>query len=135
MLAEASPPGSHRSPARSGSGSPRTRSRHRLFRAMLHGPMGLVTVRVHRRSTRTVVEVGERGILARVRAAPECGRANEEARLALAQSLGVPGSWVALRRGALADEGLRHPRGRSGGRRDAPTRKGARLIVVLNGRC
>jgi uncharacterized protein YggU (UPF0235/DUF167 family) len=62
--------------------------------------MGLVTVRVHPRSKRTAVELGERGILVRVRAAPEGRRANEEARLALAEALGVPGSSVALRRGA-----------------------------------
>ena len=62
--------------------------------------MGSVTVRVHPRSKRTAVELGEHGILARVRAAPEGGRASEEARLALAEALGVPGSSVALRRGA-----------------------------------
>jgi len=55
---------------------------------------------VHPRSRRTAVELGERGILARVRAAPEGGRANDEARLALAEALGVPGWTVTLRRGA-----------------------------------
>jgi uncharacterized protein len=62
--------------------------------------MGSVTVRVHPRSRRTAVEVSDRGIIARVRAAPEGGRANDEARLALAEALGVPGSSVVLRRGA-----------------------------------
>ena len=62
--------------------------------------MGLVTVRVAPRSGRTAVEVDERGILVRVRAAPEAGRATEAARRALADALGVPASSTRLRRGA-----------------------------------
>lgn len=62
--------------------------------------MGLVTVRVRPRSSRTAVELDERGISVRVRAVPEAGRATEEARIALARALGVPGSAVALRSGA-----------------------------------
>ncbi len=62
--------------------------------------MGLITVRVQPRSRRSSVELDGRGILIRVRAVPEAGRANEEARLALAKALGVPGSSVTLRRGA-----------------------------------
>ncbi len=62
--------------------------------------MGLVTVRVQPRSSRTAVELDERGILVRVRAAPEGGRATEEARRALAGVLRLPRSGVRLRRGA-----------------------------------
>jgi uncharacterized protein len=61
--------------------------------------MGLVTVRVGSRSSGTSVGLDDRGILVRVRAAPEDGRATEEARRALAEALGVPGSGVSLRRG------------------------------------
>ena len=61
--------------------------------------MGLVTVRVGPRSSRTSVALDARGILVRVRAAPEHDRATEEARRALAEALGVPGSGVSLRRG------------------------------------
>ena len=64
--------------------------------------MGLVTVRVQPRSDRTVVELDERGILIRVRSVPERGRATQEARLALAEALGVPGSSVSVRRGATS---------------------------------
>jgi len=42
------------------------------------------------------------GVVVRVRAAPEGGRATEEARRALAESLGVPGSGVQLHRGACS---------------------------------
>jgi uncharacterized protein YggU (UPF0235/DUF167 family) len=66
---------------------------------MLHAEMGLVTVRVGTRSSRTSVGLDERGIIVRVRAAPEGGRATEEARRALATALGVPGSQVSLSRG------------------------------------
>ncbi len=66
---------------------------------MLHGGMGLVTVRVVPKAGRTSVGVDERGIIVRVRPAPEGGRATEEARRALAEALGVPGSAVELRRG------------------------------------
>jgi uncharacterized protein YggU (UPF0235/DUF167 family) len=61
--------------------------------------MGLVTVRVGPMSSRTSVGLDDRGILVRVRAAPEGGRATEEARRALAAALGVPGSGVSLWRG------------------------------------
>lgn len=67
---------------------------------MLHGEMGSVTVRVVPRSGRSAVEVGPAGVLVRVRAAPEGGRATEEARRALAGALGVPPSSVRLRTGA-----------------------------------
>ena len=66
---------------------------------MLHGGMGLVTVRVVPKAGRTSVGLDDRGIVIRVRAAPEGGRATEEARRALAEALGVPGSGVCLRRG------------------------------------
>jgi uncharacterized protein len=61
--------------------------------------MGLVTVRVGTRSSRTSVGLDDRGIVVRVRAAPEDGRATEEARRALAEALGVPRTGVILRRG------------------------------------
>jgi uncharacterized protein YggU (UPF0235/DUF167 family) len=61
--------------------------------------MGLVTVRVVPKAGRTWVGLDDRGIVVRVRAAPEGGRATEEARRALAESLGVPGSRVQLHRG------------------------------------
>ncbi|HET7237292.1 MAG TPA: DUF167 domain-containing protein [Actinomycetota bacterium] len=67
---------------------------------MLHVEMGAVTVRVLPRSGRTSVQAGARGIEVRVRAAPEGGRATEEARRALAEALGVPASRVRLRTGA-----------------------------------
>jgi len=67
---------------------------------MLHGEMGSVTVRVVPRSGRSAVEAGPAGVLVRVRAAPEGGRATEEARRALAGALGVPPSSVRLRTGA-----------------------------------
>jgi len=63
---------------------------------MLHIDMGNVTVRVAPRSTRTAVEAGPDGIAVRVRAAPARGRANEEARRALAKALRVPPSSVRL---------------------------------------
>jgi uncharacterized protein YggU (UPF0235/DUF167 family) len=61
--------------------------------------MGLVTVRVVPKAGRTSVGIDDRGIVVRVRAAPEGGRATEEARRALAQALRVPRSAVALHRG------------------------------------
>jgi len=45
------------------------------------------------------VEASPEGIVVRVRAAPEGGRATEEAKKALAAALGVPPSTVTLRRG------------------------------------
>ena len=62
--------------------------------------MGSVTVRVVPRSGRTVVEAGPAGIVVRVRAAPEDGRATEEARRALARAAGVPAGAVRVRLGA-----------------------------------
>ena len=62
--------------------------------------MATYSVRVVPRSRRTAVEAGEGGALTiRVRAAPEAGRATEEARRALAAHLGVPAGSVRLRAG------------------------------------
>lgn len=69
---------------------------------MLHVGMGAVTVRVVPRAGRTAVDAGPDGIRVRVRAAPEGGRATEEARRAIASALGVPASSVRLLRGAKA---------------------------------
>lgn len=69
---------------------------------MLHTGMGLVTVRVVPRAGRTSVEAGADGLRVRVRAAPEGGKATEEARRALAEAAGVPSSHVRLVRGARA---------------------------------
>ncbi|HET9672859.1 MAG TPA: DUF167 domain-containing protein [Actinomycetota bacterium] len=66
--------------------------------------MARLTVRVTPRSGRSAVEVGERGVVVRVRAAPADGRATEEARRSLAGALGVPASSVTLRRGARGRE-------------------------------
>jgi len=67
---------------------------------MLHAGMGTVTVRVTPRSGRTAVEATAGGVIVHVRAAPEGGRATDEARRALAEALGVPASGVSLRSGA-----------------------------------
>jgi len=69
---------------------------------MLHVHMGVVTVRVTPRSRRTGVEVSDTGVVVRVRAAPEGGRATEEARKALAGALGLPASAVTLLGGATS---------------------------------
>jgi uncharacterized protein YggU (UPF0235/DUF167 family) len=61
--------------------------------------MAAVTVRVVPRSGRTAIEPGPEGIRVRVRAAPEEGRATEEARRAVASALGVSSSAVRLVRG------------------------------------
>lgn len=66
--------------------------------------MGTVTVRVVPRAGRTSVVLQERGIVVRVRAAPEDGRATEEARRALAEALGMPAASIRLRLGARARE-------------------------------
>jgi uncharacterized protein YggU (UPF0235/DUF167 family) len=70
--------------------------------------VGSLTVRVVPRSTKvangTGVEVSTDGIVVRVRAAPEGGRATEEARKALAAALGTPVSGVTLRRGRRSRE-------------------------------
>jgi uncharacterized protein YggU (UPF0235/DUF167 family) len=67
---------------------------------MLHLDMASITVRVAPRSGRTAVESGPEGLVVRVRAAPEGGRATEEAARALADALGVPRTRVRLRTGA-----------------------------------
>jgi len=69
---------------------------------MLHGKMASVTVRVVPRARRPGVEAGPDGVVVRVRAAPEGGRATEEARRVLAGALGIPKSRVSLRAGARA---------------------------------
>jgi uncharacterized protein YggU (UPF0235/DUF167 family) len=70
---------------------------------MLHAVGRTVNVRVVPRSGRTGVEEGEDGsIVIRVRAAPEGGKATEEAARALADHLGVPRTSVRLRAGARA---------------------------------
>ena len=61
--------------------------------------MATVTVRVVTRSGRRGVEAGPHGVVVRVAAAPEHGRATEEARRLLADRLGVPPSRVGLRTG------------------------------------
>lgn len=50
------------------------------------------------------MEPGEERLVVRVRAAPERGRATEEAARALARALGVAPSRVLLRRGARSRE-------------------------------
>jgi uncharacterized protein YggU (UPF0235/DUF167 family) len=70
---------------------------------MLHR-VGSLTVRVVPRSKRRGVEASSEGIVVRVRAAPEGGRATEEARKALAVALGTPASGVSLRRGRRSRE-------------------------------
>ncbi|MGZ5299032.1 MAG: DUF167 domain-containing protein [Actinomycetota bacterium] len=62
--------------------------------------MATITVRVAPRSGRTAVESGPDGVVVRVRAAPEGGRATQEAARALAEALGVPRTRVRLRFGA-----------------------------------
>lgn len=62
--------------------------------------MASIRVRVTPRSGRTEVEAGADGVVIRVRAAPEAGKATEEAARALADALGVPPTWVRLRTGA-----------------------------------
>ena len=75
---------------------------------MLHRDMASITVRVTPRSGRTAVEAGADGVVVRVRAAPEAGKATEEAARALAEALGVPPTRVRLRtRRSLADEDVR----------------------------
>jgi uncharacterized protein len=61
--------------------------------------VGSLAVRVVPRSTRTRVEASSKGVVVRVRASPEGGRATEEARKALAPALSMPPSGVTLRRG------------------------------------
>jgi len=67
---------------------------------MLHAVARTVTVRVVPRSRRVSVDEGEDGtLIIRVRAAPERGRATEEAAKELATHLGVPRTSVRLRAG------------------------------------
>jgi uncharacterized protein len=58
-----------------------------------------LTVRVVPRSSRAAAERDRGELVLRVRAPAEGGRATEEARRLLAESLGVPRSAVTLRRG------------------------------------
>jgi hypothetical protein len=62
--------------------------------------MGTVTVRVVPRAGRTRVGSDRTGTVVHVRAAPEAGRATEEARRALAEALGVRPYRVRLVTGA-----------------------------------
>jgi len=62
--------------------------------------MVAITVRVVPGSGRTAVESIPGGVVVRVRAAPEGGRATEEAAKALAAALGLPRTRVRLRTGA-----------------------------------
>ncbi len=64
--------------------------------------MAKVTVRVVPRSKRAAVHAGPQGVRIHVRAAPEGGRATEEARRALADAVGVPPSTVRLLQGATS---------------------------------
>jgi uncharacterized protein YggU (UPF0235/DUF167 family) len=66
--------------------------------------VGILSVRVVPRSSRTGVEASPEAIVVRVRAAPEGGRATAEARNALAAALGIPPSAVTLRRGRRSRE-------------------------------
>jgi uncharacterized protein YggU (UPF0235/DUF167 family) len=70
---------------------------------MLHGVARTVVVRVIPRSRRIGVQEAEDGTLTiRVRAAPEAGRATEEAARALAEHLDIPRTSVRLRAGATS---------------------------------
>lgn len=64
--------------------------------------MASVVVRVVPRSAAAGAARDGQGVVLRVRAAPEAGRATEEARRLLAAVLGVPASAVRLRSGATA---------------------------------
>ena len=66
---------------------------------MLHLDMATITVRVRPRSGRTAVESGPAGVVVPGPAAPEGGRATEEAARALAERLGVPKTRISLRSG------------------------------------
>ncbi len=61
-----------------------------------------MVVRVVPRSASPGAARDGRGVVLRVRAAPEAGRATEEARRLLAAALGVPSSAVRLRVGATS---------------------------------
>lgn len=102
MRAGGSAPGSHRprlAPA------PRSPPRVPVVACAGHATrMAGLTVRVSPRSRHPGVEVGDRGVVVRVRAAPEGGRATEEARRVLAAALGLAPSAVTLRRGATSRE-------------------------------
>jgi len=70
---------------------------------MLHGVTRTVRVRVVPRSRRPGVEDAADGSLTiRVRAAPEAGRATEEAARVLSDHLGVPRTSVRLHTGATS---------------------------------
>ena len=60
-----------------------------------------ISVRVRPRAGRTAVEIGPGDeVLVRVKAAPEDGKATEEARRVIARALGLPSSAVWLQTGA-----------------------------------
>jgi uncharacterized protein YggU (UPF0235/DUF167 family) len=65
------------------------------------GAAVLIGVRVRPRS-RPALELTDGGLVLRVAAVPEKGKATEEARRALAQALGIPPSAVSLRSGPRA---------------------------------
>src|SRR5437660_1730151 len=69
-------------------------------RALMLYDVASITVRVVPRSSRAIVERWPRGIVVRVRAPAEAGRATEEARRVLAAALGTPRSRVTLRTGS-----------------------------------
>jgi len=62
--------------------------------------MATIEVRVTPRASRPGLEAGAAGVIARVRAAPEGGRANDEAARILAAALDVAPSRVHLRAGS-----------------------------------
>jgi uncharacterized protein len=66
--------------------------------------VGSLSVRVVPRSRDARVDVTPAGVVIRVRAAPEGGRATDEARRTLAGSLGTPASAIRLLRGSRARE-------------------------------
>jgi uncharacterized protein YggU (UPF0235/DUF167 family) len=74
---------------------------------------GSIVARVVPRSSRTAVERTPGGLVVRVRAAPEAGRATSEAGAALAQALGVPKTTVILRTGARSRTKIFEVRGLS----------------------
>lgn len=102
MFEGPSPPGSHR-PRLAVAPDPSYWFPSSPMPVMLHASMGTVTVRVIPRSRATSVTRDEAGApVIRVRAAPEGGRATDEARRALADALGVAPSRITLRTGARA---------------------------------
>ena len=66
-----------------------------------HEGVVIVAAQVRPRS-RPGLEVTDAGLVIRVKAAPEKGRATEEARRALARALDIPPSAVSLRSGRIS---------------------------------